>query len=127
MAVNTRIKLKRDTTAHWNSARGFVPLEGELILYMDGRKELRDGVEVNVPTIKIGDGLAYVQDLPFVDEDTRTELLDHINNLLIHVSSTDRHFWNDKVNIDDVYEQLNEELEDETLVFSRSFVSATGN
>jgi len=34
--INTRIKLKRDTTANWNAARGFIPLEGEVIIYLDG-------------------------------------------------------------------------------------------
>lgn len=33
--VNGRIKLKRDTTANWNAAIGFVPLQGELIIYED--------------------------------------------------------------------------------------------
>ena len=33
--VNTRIQLKRDTTAHWNQATGFIPLPGEVIIYED--------------------------------------------------------------------------------------------
>lgn len=117
--MRTRIKLKRDTTANWNAATGFIPLEGELIIYTDGRTATVSGDTVNYPTIKIGDGLAYVQDLPFVDDDTRDTLLLHINDALSHVSSGDRELWNNKVNIDDVYEALNEELEDETLIFTR--------
>ena len=120
--VKTRIKLKRDTTQNWNSARGFIPLEGEIIIYLDGRTIERDGETVNLPTIKIGDGLAYVQDLPFVDDDTRDTLLMHINDALSHVSVRDRQFWNHKVDIDDLYEALNEELEDEKLIFSRDFL-----
>lgn len=122
MSVNTRIKLKRDTTANWNAARGFVPLEGEIIIYLDGRQIEKDGQMINMPTIKIGDGGAYVQDLPFVDDDTRDTLLAHINDSLGHVSMQDRQFWNHKVDIDDLYESLNEELENETLIFSRSFL-----
>ena len=122
MSIKTRIKLKRDTTANWNAARGFVPLEGELIIYTDGRSIQQDGQTVNLPTIKIGDGRAYVQDLPFVDDDTRDALLMHINDALSHVSARDRQFWNHKVDIDDTYEILNEELEDETLIFSRDFL-----
>lgn len=122
MSVNTRIKLKRDTTANWNAARGFVPLEGEIIIYLDGRQVEKDGQIINMPTIKIGDGGAYVQDLPFVDDDTRDTLLAHINDSLGHVSTQDRQFWNHKVDIDDLYESLNEELENETLIFSRSFL-----
>jgi hypothetical protein len=26
--IDTRIKLKRDTTEHWNNAQGFIPLQG---------------------------------------------------------------------------------------------------
>ena len=122
MGVKTRIKLKRDTTANWNAALGFIPLEGELIIYLDGRQMEKDGQIINLPTIKIGDGLAYVQDLPFVDDDTRDTLLLHINDALSHVSSKDRQFWDHKVDIDDIYEALNEELEDETLIFSRDFL-----
>jgi hypothetical protein len=43
MSINTRIKLKRDTTANWNAALGFIPLEGELIIYLDGRQIEQDG------------------------------------------------------------------------------------
>ena len=119
-----RIKLKRDTTANWNAALGFIPLAGEIIIYTDHRKITKDGQQINMPSIKIGDGLAYVQDLPFVDEDTRDTLLMHINDALIHVSAQDRQFWNHKVDIDDLYESLNEELEDETLIFSRDFLQS---
>lgn len=122
MSIKTRIKLKRDTTANWNAAHGFVPLEGEIIIYLDGRKIEKNGELVNMPTIKIGDGKAYVQDLPFVDDDTRDTLLLHINDSLIHVSARDRQFWDNKINIDDLYESLNEELENETLIFSRDFL-----
>ena len=122
MSIKTRIQLKRDTTANWNAAIGFRPLEGEIIIYLDGRQMEKDGEMIDLPTIKIGDGKAYVQDLPFVDDDTRDTLLMHINDALSHVSQRDRSFWNHKVDIDDLYENLNEELEDETLIFSRDFL-----
>lgn len=122
MSVKTRIKLKRDTTANWNAAQGFIPLEGEIIIYLDGRQIEQDGQLINMPLIKVGDGLAYVQDLPFVDSDTRDTLLEHINNTLIHVSAHDRQVWNHKVDIDDLYESLNDELENETLIFSRNIL-----
>jgi len=46
----------------------------------------KDGEMIDLPAIKIGDGKAYVQDLPFVDDDTRDTLLMHINDALSHVS-----------------------------------------
>lgn len=109
--VNGRIKFKRDTTANWNAARGMVPLEGELIVYLDYKtitKEV-DGVNqtVYVPGIKIGDGAAYVQDLPFVDDEVRDTLMQHISNNDIHVTSADKTKWDNKLNINDSYEVVN--------------------
>jgi hypothetical protein len=125
--VNTRIKLKRDTTSNWNAAIGFIPLQGEVIIYTDYQtkswtvEEYGETVTktVNIPGIKIGDGLAYVQDLPFVDEELREKLMNHINNMDIHVTLADKEFWNNKVNIDDSDELVSGDLVDDTLIFNR--------
>ena len=125
--VNTRIKLKHDITQNWNSAIDFIPLKGELIIYDDYESEIDSHGNIirYIPNIKIGDGLAYVPDLPFIDQDLRQKLLGHINNEDIHVSPTDRLFWDNKINIDDSKESYDSEegasLEDETLVFSRNY------
>ena len=74
---------------------------------------------VNIPNIKIGDGLAYVQDLPFIDKDLRDKLMEHINNYDIHVTLQDKAFWNNKVNIDDSEEIVSGDLVDDTLIFNR--------
>lgn len=120
----TRIKSKHDTTANWNNAVGFIPLSGEVIIYDDYKtitvEENGQTVIKNVPGIKIGSGNAYVQDLAFVDDELRDKLLAHINNTTAHVTSAEKGFWNDKVNIDDAYEILNGELEEETLIFNRN-------
>ena len=114
-----RIKLKRDTTVNWNNARGFIPLEGELIVYNDYStiKKIVDGVEkvIAVPAIKIGDGRAYVQDLPFVNDDLRDQILNHINNPEIHVTMAEKLFWNNKLNVNDDSEVVNE-----ALIFNRN-------
>jgi hypothetical protein len=50
----------------------------------------------------MGDGKAYLIDLPFLngaDSDLEDMLLDHINNKIIHVDLTDRGFWDNKVNV----------------------------
>lgn len=128
MMFNTRIMLKRDTTAHWNDARGFVPMAGEVIIYDDYQTKTWQVEEYgelvtkteNIPGIKIGDGLAYVQDLPFVDKDLREKLMTHINNTEIHTTLAEKLFWNNKVNVDDAYEQIHDELEDETLILNRN-------
>lgn len=114
-----RIKFKRDTTANWNAARGFIPLEGELIVYNDYAtiRKVINGVEqdVTVPAIKIGDGRAYVQDLPFVNDELRDQILNHINNPEIHVTMAEKLFWNNKLNVDDSSEVVNE-----ALIFNRN-------
>ncbi len=127
-AANVRIQLKRDTTENWNNARGFIPLPGEVIIYEDYETKTYTVEEygetvtktVNIPNIKIGTGNAYVQDLAFVDEKTREILMNHINDNDIHVTLQEKLFWNNKVNIDDAYAQIHQELEDETLIFNRN-------
>lgn len=126
--INSRIQLKRDTTEHWNQAIGFIPLPGEVIVYEDYEVKTYTVVEygetvtktVNVPNIKIGTGNAYVQDLAFVDENTKNILLEHIHNQEIHTTLAEKIFWNNKINVDDAEEQTTGELEDETLILNRN-------
>lgn len=126
--TNARIQLKRDTTENWNNARDFIPLAGEVIVYTDYETKTYTVQEhgetvtktVNIPNIKIGTGNSYVQDLAFVDEATRELLLNHINNNDIHTTLAEKLFWNNKINIDDVVDQMEQELEDETLIFNRN-------
>ena len=117
--VNARIQNKRDSTANWNAARGFVPLAGEVIIYNDYKivqKEI-DGEtkQVYIPGIKVGDGQTYVQDLPFVDTELRDTIMNHINNQDIHVSLQEKLFWNNKLNVND-----NAELVDGALILNRN-------
>ena len=126
--INTRIQLKRDTTQHWNEAIGFIPLPGEVIVYEDYEtktytvEEFGETVTktVKIPNIKIGTGNAYVQDLAFVDEETRNILIEHINNLDIHTTLAEKLFWNNKINVDDAEEQITGELDQETLILNRN-------
>ncbi len=126
--VTSRIQLKRDTTAHWNQAIGFIPLPGEVIIYEDYETKTYIIEEngktttktVNIPNIKIGTGNAYVQDLAFVDEKTRDMLMEHVINQDIHVTLGEKVFWNNKINVDDAEEIITGELEDETLILNRN-------
>lgn len=123
MAVSTRIQMKRDTTANWNRAIGFIPLDGEIIIYTDYKTVTEvvgnTTVTKNVPGIKIGTGNAYVQDLPFMDDETREALMAHISNTDVHVTLNNKAFWNNKLNYDSTLE-VNDELIDETLVLNRN-------
>jgi hypothetical protein len=122
--INTRIQLKRDTTTNWDAARGFVPMAGEVIVYTDYssyQKEVNGQIKtILIPGIKIGDGNAYVQDLPFVDEDLRDILMEHIRDMDLHVTLGEKAFWNNKINVDDAYEAVHDELIDEMLVLNRN-------
>ena len=120
----TRVMSKHDTTEHWNNAVGFVPLPGEIIIYDDYKtvtyEDHGETITKNIPGIKIGNGNAYVQDLGFIDDELRDRLMAHIQNQESHVAPGEKTFWNNKVNIDDAYEIINGELEEETLVFYRN-------
>lgn len=126
--MDARIKIKHDTTANWNRASSFIPLAGELIVYDDYETKTYLVEEngsviqktVYIPNIKIGTGNSYVQDLAFVDAVTRERLLEHINNQNIHVTTQEKEFWNNKLNVDDSYDLIHDELEDETLIFTRN-------
>lgn len=83
------------TTAEWSLTPNLVSQEGAIYIYSD--YEVVDGQ--NVPGIKIGDGLAYVVDLPFIDVGIRNLLLQHINNRVIHITDEERQFWNDKISV----------------------------
>lgn len=113
--LSARFKFRRDTTANWNAAIGFVPLEGEVIVYTDYKTVEKDGQTVSVPGIKIGSGNGYVQDLAFVGEAEAAEIMAHINDSVRHISPAERLRWNNKLSIDDA-----EEVEDETLLIYRN-------
>lgn len=125
---NTRIRSKTDTTENWNNAQGFIPLPGEIIVYSDYETKTYTVEEygevvtktVNIPNIKIGTGNAYVQDLGFVDENTRDMLMAHINDQNIHTTLQEKLFWSNKINIDDSEDISVGELSGETLILNRN-------
>lgn len=73
------------STATWNSKPKTLSKAGYIYIYSD----YRDGK----PAIKIGDGKAYLIDLPFTDD----EFVEHINNNVIHITQEERDSWNNKV------------------------------
>ena len=88
------------TTAEWNSNPLTISEEGAIYIYSD----YKNNNDINIPGIKIGDGLAYIIDLPFIADASAeaitniTSILnDHITSTEAHITSTDRDFWNNKV------------------------------
>lgn len=78
--------IKVNTTAAWTLQTDYVPPIGQLVIYIDGN--VVDGK--NYPKFKVGDGNAYVVDLPFTEGEFEATLTDHINNATLHFSEADR-------------------------------------
>lgn len=97
-------KIRINTTANWNTDKSYVPDAGVLIIYTDGATK----GDKPVPKIKVGDGNAYLIDLPFSDIDIKNLLDEHISNQSIHITDEERANWNNKVSIS--VNQANEEI-----------------
>lgn len=113
--IDQSLGIQYDTTAGWNSKTGYIPKKGALIIYSDYTTVDRDGRTLLVPGIKIGSGNAYVQDLAFVDEYVQKQIVGHIYDNLVHTNPTEKSFWNNKLNVNDL-----REVEEETLIFNRN-------
>ena len=103
-------KVKVDTSEHWAEKLTYIPKKGEIVIYSDRR--VISGI--SYPGIKIGDGLAYVVDLPFVGDDSSEMILDilydHLNNVDNHILPEERELWNNKSSC---------RIEGERLIFER--------
>ena len=95
--------VSENTTSGWDAVPDYTPKAGEICYYSDTGK------------LKIGDGLAYIADLPFLSDTQIQPALDalqaHIDNTSVHVTTDDRNTWNAKVSCDVIGEDL---------IFSRS-------
>lgn len=103
------------TTEYWNSAVGYIPKAGEIVIYSDYRTQKKDGRIQRIPSIKIGTGNAYVQDLTFLTDVQSDIISQHIANSDIHVTKAEKDFWNNKLNVNDAQEVIGE-----ALVFNRN-------
>lgn len=86
-------KIISHTTAEWESLGvSTVSESGVLYVYTDYKQ---DESGKNIPGFKMGDGNAYVADLPF-----SSALFDaHMNNTDIHITAAEREKWNNKVSV----------------------------
>ena len=89
-------KIYANTTEGWNSQISLVSQSNAIYVYTDAGSVAGEPI----PRLKIGDGLAYLIDLPFVNQ----EEIEHMNNQYIHVSAADRLFWDSKVRVYNVGE-----------------------
>lgn len=64
--IKTRIQCKHDTHENWKKATGFVPYDGELVVYHNSADtESSTNYIVGNTKFKIGDGTTAVGNLPF--------------------------------------------------------------
>lgn len=102
--------VSENTTAGWNASH-YIPKSGEICVYTDYISVEDDlGNTIFYPGVKIGDGNAYVVDLPFVTDGARYEVLqmlkNHAENSTIHITQKEREFWNNKLNSEVIEEEL---------------------
>ena len=95
---NGNARIESNTTEGWSSQTTYVPKKDSIIIYTDYKTIVQDGVTKLVAGIKIGDGNAYVVDLPFIDDELRELLTTHINDTNVHIQEGERNFWNNKLN-----------------------------
>ncbi len=109
--VTNSAKVTVDTTDGWAVRTNYVPRVGEIIVYSDRRVV----GEMNYPGIKIGDGNAFVVDLPFVGDDVTDVITEALNTHLMdnvrHITDEERTYWNNK---------LDWKMDDETLTLAPS-------
>ena len=92
--INSGAVVLSDTTENWNKKASLISELNTVYVYVDHQtKTDEEGKEIWIPGIKIGDGKAYLIDLPFSDE----LMIAHINDLGIHVTPEEKEFWNNKV------------------------------
>ena len=78
------------TVSYWQTHGNVISTKDVLYIYTDWKQ---DAEGKNIPGIKVGDGLAYISDMPFTDELWAA----HVMDSLIHVSAEDRANWNSKI------------------------------
>ena len=69
-----------------------------------------EGETVYIPGIKIGSGNGYVQDLAFIGDEDKDILLAHIADDVRHTSAVEKARWNNKLNVNDSAEVVEESL-----------------
>ena len=92
-----------DTTENWSQQITLVSKQNAIYVYTD--HIIKDGVMI--PGFKVGDGNAYVVDLPFSD----APYMQHIMDTVIHITQEEREFWNDKVTA-----YIDPEIEDRLII-----------
>lgn len=82
-----------DTTEGWNRQIDLVSRLNTVYVYTDHQTVTDEEGNVScIPGVKIGDGKAYLIDLPFTD----AAFEEHMEDTSIHVTQEEKAFWNNK-------------------------------
>lgn len=107
--VATGGQILSNTTEAWNNQLNLVSETRTIYIYTDYQTETDEsGNTVYIPGFKVGDGKAYLIDLPFTDD----LMVKHMANQNIHVTAEEKAFWSNKVRA------YYSSVEDDTLIFT---------
>ena len=98
------------TTAQWNAQPQLVAAAGTLYVYTD---HTFDESGNPVPGFKVGDGNAYLIDIPFADTTLQEQVQEHIADTEVHITESEREFWNSKERC------YTDSSDPETLIFTK--------
>lgn len=87
---DTNPNIKFGTTSYWNSRSIFTPSEGEIIIYTDKDINSENESFINIPGIKIGNGLDSVIDLPFITDRIEKFILEETYNDFPSIGNTNK-------------------------------------
>lgn len=88
--VNLNKQVLFNTTAAWDAQVQLQSQANTLYIYTDHQVDSEGNV---IAGIKVGDGNAYLIDMPFTD----SAIMEHISDNVRHISAEERVFWNNKV------------------------------
>ena len=104
-----------DTTANWEAQGALIAEEGIVYVYSDAYYiEDEVGNRTPIAGIKIGDGNAYLSDMPFVTDAMTATIIQHVTDTNVHVTLQEKAFWNNKVS------SFIDHADGETLVLSKT-------
>ena len=86
----------------------YVPEQSQIVITIDDVFIDSQGDEVEITTVKIGDGAVSYSDLPVVNEYMTQQIINHITNVSMHVSDEDREWW--EKHMDATYDESNERM-----------------
>lgn len=99
--IDVRLRQKSNTFSYWSANSDFIPLKGEIIVY-ENRKTTTDenGQIINLPDVKIGDGVTKLGKLPFLVgslseieaqvQELADRIFGHIDDKNIHITDAER-------------------------------------